>query len=799
MSLPHADRSLSGPLALISLCTLLFQILLSRFLSATVYYHYAFSVIASAMFGLTFGAVLVALNPRFFQEDRLRTHVSLASAGFALTSVLTLVIHLKLCRFMDSAVGPVMLAVFLIALVPFTCSGISICLVLSRFPKQSGALYAADLAGAAVGCLAVAGLFHITDGIGALFICAGISTLAGAWTARTHSRTGFVLCATGTLLFFFLAITQTALWLRHQSLLPITHSKGFKVDPPVFEHWNTHSRVTVSPHDNIPFGWGFSPGALRNHRVEQYYLEMDSSASTIITRFDGDLSKVGFLSHDIVNAGHILGPGGKVLVIGVGGGRDILSALVAGRDQIVGVEINPDIIRAITRDFAPFSGNLARNPRVRLEINDARSFVAGTDERFDMIQVSLVDTWAATAAGALVLTENSLYSVEAWTQFLGRLSDKGVLSFSRWYSAERPYETYRLFSLALESLRRAGVRDPIDHLILLTCPSTRPGTPGVATLLVSAMPFSEDHTRQFLKFAEENGFTVALAPGLGQGGEFFSIASPMGLAAAEAQWHVDLSPPTDNNPFFFEFSNPHDLLDIQMWRGRTDPNLEVPRQIIALLVLVTALVCLCIVIPLQTRCCDRSSPLIAPNLVYFCAIGLGFMHVEISLMQRLVVLLGNPTQSLTIVLFTLLLAGGAGSWFWSRFLSAGHARQLGLFLGCLLACLGLVGLATPWMVEQLMGAARPLRMAAAALLVGSAGFFMGGAMPWGLRQASRLGRETSSWFWGVNGATSVCASVSAVVVSLFWGISNAFWAGWAAYAIAALAAWRLWIEARKPA
>lgn len=787
----YADRSLYGCLALVSLCTLFFQVLLSRFLSATVYYHYAFSIIAAAMFGLTFGAVLVALNPGFFRGERLRLHISLASAGFALTSVLTLVVHLKLCRFMESAVGPVMLAVFLIALVPFTCSGISICLVLSRFPAQAGSLYAADLAGAAVGCLAVAGLFHMTDGIGALFVCAGISTLAGAWAAGSHSRPGWMVCSAGTVLFLGLAVAQTSLWHRHQSLLPITHSKGFEVPPPVFEHWNTHSRVTVSPHGNFPYGWGFSPDAVRNRSVEQFYLEMDSSASTIITRFDGDLSKVDFLSRDVVNAGHVLGPGGKVLVIGVGGGRDILSALVAGRDQVVGVEINPDIIRAITKDFAQFSGDLARNPKVRLVIDDARSFIAGTDERFDMIQVSLVDTWAATAAGALVLTENSLYSVEAWTGFLARLSSDGVLSFSRWYSAERPYETYRLFSLALESLRRSGFGEPMDHLILLTSPPARPGIPGVATLLVSARPFSEGDTRKFLRFADDNGFTVALAPGLDKGGEFYSLANPMGLAAAEAQWHVDLSPPTDNNPFFFEYSRPQDLLDLQMWRGHGDANLEVPRQILSLLVLVIALVLLCIVIPLQTRCCDRTSPWITPNIVFFCAIGMGFMHVEISLMQRLVVLLGNPAQSLTLVLFTLLLAGGTGSWFWSRFLGPGRPQDLVIFLGSLLACLGLIGWATPWMVEQLMGAPGFLRMTASALLVGTAGFFMGGAMPWGLRQASHLGRETSSWFWGLNGATSVCASVSAVVVSLFSGINSAFWTGWAAYAIAVLAAWKL--------
>jgi SAM-dependent methyltransferase len=789
--IPRADRSLFLALALVALCTLLYQVLLTRFLSATVYYHYAFSVIAAAMFGLTFGAVLVALNPRWFPIKGLRTQVSLAALGFSITSVITLAVHLRLCQFMSSQIGPVLVSIFLLAAIPFTCSGIVICLILTRHSRQSGPLYAADLAGSAAGCLFVALLFHFTDGIGALFLCAATATLAGAWPSRQQSRRVWLGCLAASLILFSLAAAQTSLWHRHESLLPITHSKGYRVLQPLFERWNTHSRVTVTPHDDIPFGWGLYPGAVRERRIEQRYLEMDSNASTIITRFNGDLSTVDYLRHDIINAGHVLGPGGKVLVIGVGGGRDILSALVAGRDQIVGVEINPDIIRAVTRDFAEFSGNLAKHPKVRIEINDARSFAAGTDESFDMIQVSLVDTWAATAAGALVLTENSLYTLEAWGQFLDRLSDNGVLSFSRWFSPELPYESYRLFNLALESLRSRGITEPLDHLVILTSPPAQKGIPGIATLLASRRPFTPEEISRLQRYAGENGFTVVLAPGSESGGEFRDLTTPEGLLAAEKLWYVDLSPPTDNSPFFFEFSHPRDLFGWRLWSGHKAANLEVPRQMLALLILVTALVCLCIIIPLQTKCCDRSSPLIPPGLVFFSAIGFGFMHVEISLIQRLVVLLGNPTQSLTVVLFTLLLASGAGSWFWGRQLVPGDSRSLARFMAALLVSLGIIGLATPWLVANLMPASGIVRIAVSALLVGWAGFFMGGAMPWALQSTAPLGRDTTSWFWGVNGATSVSATVSAVVISLFMGISAAYWTGWVAYVVAALAAWQM--------
>ena len=206
----------------------------------------------------------------------------------------------------------------------------------------------------------------------------------------------------------------------------------------------------------------------------------------------------------------------SVLVIGAGGGRDILSALVFGAKSVTAVEINKDIIRTVNGRFGDFTGHLDRDPRVRFVNDEARSFVARSKERFDTIQISLIDTWAATAAGAFVLSENSLYTVEAWTTFLQHLSDDGLLSVSRWYFQDRPAEMYRTTTLAVEALRAVGVTDPRRHIVVIRNMqlANRPAdTPdGVGTILVSRRPLSDAELDTLDRESARLQFDVPFSP-----------------------------------------------------------------------------------------------------------------------------------------------------------------------------------------------------------------------------------------------------------------------------------------------
>src|SRR5947207_1350067 len=228
----------------------------------------------------------------------------------------------------------------------------------------------------------------------------------------------------------------------------------------LYEKWNAFSRIHVRELGSQPFGWGLSPRYRAQREIGQLYLDIDSGAATVITKFDGNLNAVEHLKYDVTALAHYLRNPTSVLVIGIGGGRDILTSLAFGQRHVTGVEINPDILRLLTRRFGQYSGSLQNNPEVTLVHDEARSYVARSLESYGIIQASLIDTWAATSAGAYVLTENGLYTKEAWLTFLTHLTPDGILTMSRWYYEAQPAEILRLAALATASLMDTGVADP---------------------------------------------------------------------------------------------------------------------------------------------------------------------------------------------------------------------------------------------------------------------------------------------------------------------------------------------------
>jgi len=225
----------------------------------------------------------------------------------------------------------------------------------------------------------------------------------------------------------------------------------------LFERWNTYSRIRViALGESEPFGWGFAH--TQATKIDQHILDIDAGANTVITRNDGNVSKLAYLKDDVINAAYLVQPMADVAVVGVGGGRDILSGLLFGAKRIRAIEINPAIFEVLTDKFADFSGHLDRQPGVSLVNAEARSYINHSSERYDLVQISLIDTWAATAAGGLTLTENRLYTTDASDDFYGALKPGGMLSVSRWFDPKaHRVELYRLVAIAASALQRKGV------------------------------------------------------------------------------------------------------------------------------------------------------------------------------------------------------------------------------------------------------------------------------------------------------------------------------------------------------
>jgi hypothetical protein len=454
-------------------------------------------------------------------------------------------------------------------------------------------------------------------------------------------------------------------------------------------------------------------------------------------------------------------------VIGVGGGRDLLTALWGG-SRVTGIEVNRILLDALRTRYREFAG-IAGHPDVTLVHDEARAWLGRHGGRFDIIQMSLIDTWAATGAGAFALSENGLYTREGWRIFLDALTPTGVFSVSRWFSPDSISETTRVLSLAIASLIDRGAAAPADHVALLS-------RGHVATILVGRQAFSEAERATLRDVATRFGFALLVEPG--------GVAADAQLAAiARARSHAELeraashplydfTAPTDERPFFFNMLKPTSFFDTtEVPRGGALwGNLRANSTLIVLLGIAAVLVAAIVLAPLLLAGRpDLPAGAGVPAMAYFAAIGAGFMLVQIPFLQRFSVFLGHPTYALAIVLFTMILAAGAGS-AWSDRIRLGSRLMWAVppaIAATILAEVVLLPVVTS------MAASLPLlaRAAIAIALIVPSAVLLGCCFPLGMRIVGAASTRATAWMWGINGATGVMASIVAVALSLWIGTS----------------------------
>ena len=798
-----------GGLFFTTLSTLMYELLLTRIFSVTMWYHFAFVAVSVALFGMTVGALAVHLLPGRFPEARTKERLVQASLLFSVSIVISFVLHLQIPFRPGWSAGELLLVMltYLIIAVPFTFSGITVCLALTRFPAQVGRLYSADLVGAGLGTITLIWLLdRLQDGPSTVLAVAALSAVGACWFALSAARQPAVLAALGcALLLGGMALGNAVSVQQHHPILRVRWVKGeAEGGVPLYERWNSFSRIRIDGNPDavveplsLGFGSTYRPGA----QVRQLSLSIDATAGATLTGYDGDVEKLGYLRQDVTNLVHYLRPDARVAIIGVGGGRDVLAALAFGQPSITAVEMNGAILNAVNGRFGEFTGHLDRQPGVRFVSDEGRSFIARSSGRFDIIHVPFTDTWAATGAGAFALSENGLYTVDAWQTFLEHLTDGGILSVNRWHYFPRPMESYRLVSLAVEALRRLGVERPRDHIIFVTSYGPNPQVDvAVGNILVSRTPFSASDVSTFRQVITDLQFHVLIAPGWRETDRTIAaIAEADDPGSVSLGFPGDISAPTDNRPFFFQMVSFRDLFDRSLYGGVNDYLAKPVLVLFSLMVAVLVLTGMFIVGPLLLTTNPKTLARTAPYIAFFGAIGLAFILVEISQLQRLIIFLGHPTYALSVVLFSLLVSSGIGSLATERLvrpnprLALRHVWPVAALLAVLLA----FGLFTPLATEQFDAERTPVRILTAVGLLAPMGFFMGMPFPLGMKAAALEPNAPTAFFWGVNGATSVCASVLAVAIALGWGISASFWAGFVAYGLA-LAALGL-VALRRPA
>jgi len=765
---------------LVSLCVLMLQLALTRLFSATMYYHFAFLAISLALLGSGASGVFVYLMGRRLSAERSRWAPALAAALFALSCPLALAVILgnPLSPFDSGRTIVVRLSwIYGAAALPFFFAGCVITLAITRYAEQMSRLYLFDLGGAAAGCLL---LIPVMDHLGAVNTILAIGAVAAVAALVLD---GAPAGAAWPVALFALAVALCAFAIHNAAArtLDVRRAKGLVEEGNViFSRWNSFSRVTV---------WG----SLDNDAV---LIMIDADAATLLSRDGSDRGRHAAQAERIEALAYRLRPGSRALVIGPGGGNDVIMARLFGAPEVTGVEVNPIIARDImlSEPFLGYSGRLYLQPGVRLVVDEGRSFVRASRERYDVIQGTMVDTWAATAAGAFALTENNLYTVEAFTDFMGHLTDRGVLSMTRWY-LEPPDQLLRLFSLARATMREMGIDHPERHLMLVRGPAEPGTTRAPATFLLGRGEFTAEEARAVEAVARRDGYTVLYTPFDRPPNLFTRLAEAEDPSAVWAAYENDASPPTDNRPFFFNTVRPGNLAaalrSAGEWR-KTNLGTFVLFSLLAITVVLTLAFILGPLAVARRGVLASDTRTRLAGLLYFAGLGAGFIMLEVALVQKCILFLGHPVYSLAVVLFALLGFSGLGSLASAR-LAEGRLRAvLPRVLIVLVGAVVVYVLLLSPVFHAFVQLGRGYRIAITVALLAPLGLVMGMPMPIGVRVLNRESPALVPWAWGVNGAASVTGSAAALALALLAGFNQAMLVAAGLYLLALACQRRRW-------
>jgi spermidine synthase len=771
------------------------EVTLTRLLSVVSWYHLSFFAIAIALLGMTAGSTTIYLNARRYTDEKNDENVADACLRFALfvpvMLIATSILRLRL-DFNSNIMDIITLGVLVGAmLIPFYYAGIAISLILTRSKLPIGKLYASDLIGAALGALFVLGALEIFDAPSLILLCSALAALAalifaqGAVARNLRRRAGLVFAGLAVL---GIANAQFGLGIR-----PVFVKGGVeRVENIQTERWNSYSRIAVyKPTVGRPSLWGAS-AAMPEFSVEEYRMNIDGDAATFVHRFE-TLEDIEHLRYDVTNIAYYLRPTGGAFIIGVGGGRDLQSALLFGHEQVTGVDVNPVFIDLLQTEFRDFAG-LAERDDVTLIVGEGRGYLSESQERYRLIQMSLIDTWAATGAGAFALSENALYTVEAWKVFYDHLTDDGIYTVSRWYNNRNLGETGRVVSLAMATLMQAGVENPSQHIAMVT-------TRNISTLLMSKSPLSTSDLDLLVATSDELEYDIAILPGVVPEDPVLRAIVENStldeLYAAVADMPYNFTPTTDENPYFFNILRfdklNSNILSFQdgVIRGNIVATLTLALLIMVLMIMVVAT----IIIPLSRRRQDetlRAHSLrdIWGGALYFSLIGAGFMFVEIGLIQRLSVFLSHPIYALGILLFTIILSTGIGSYLSDR-LPLTRTPWVFIYPIATVVVILAVRFISSGLLAAMVDAPLLLKIVVSVLMIAPLGILMGFFFPTGMRLVRATNQVETPWYWALNGVFSVLSSASAVFVSIYISISMNFYIGAACYALLLVGLYRM--------
>lgn len=787
-------------LAVISGSIVALQVIFTRIFSIMIWHHFSYLVIGVALLGG--GAAGTFLAVRQWSQAKLDERIGLLAVAFSV-SILVNVLAIASIEFDPLRAQQIVRALFGLTayfttlFATFFLGGLVIAGAFSLWVQHAHRLYFIDLFGAGISTLAILGLTRWAGGPGALVFIALLALLTGwffggGWLRRWQWGIGLAAVGELALLFWIMAAEPIQ--------LPVPESKELgwalrfqNVERPEYTRWNPVARVDVMP--EIVVQEPMIVGGVSSVWLEEVkdsplqfplrLVTLDGTSMTGIYQFDGDLSRFKFLDHAIISAPYQMGiERPTVLNIGVGGGLDMLLAQLYGAERIKAIELNADVVELLRGPYADYGGRLAYYANTELEVAEGRSYLIRDTSQYDIIQGIGLDNLAALSGGAYVLAESYLYTVDSFELALSRLTPRGVFAWTR-DTNEPPREMLRLTGLAAEALRRQGVADPALHVVIIANEANVN-----ATLLVARQPITLETMQGLRTWAGANRFIVLHDPYENLDTVYTDYLRATDPRAFERAYQFHIYPVTDDNPFFYNYFKWTNLTaSTTVGRLNRFPigNL-ILFTLISLAVITAALF---IVLPLwRNQRLGLRTPHAAPMLAYFSLLGVGYIFIEIILIQRFTLFIGYPTLAITTTIFSLLTFSGLGSLASRRLIQqANHLRLLLILLAVLIV---IYILRLPATLNSLMSLPDEGRLVISVLLIAPLAFPMGMPFPTALNRLGSRAPSLVPWAWGMNGVFSVLGSSVVILVSMISSFSAAMlWAG-VFYGLAAALSTKMW-------
>lgn len=763
------NRILAGT-GTLTLSILMLELSLTRLFSATLYYHLAFLAISIALLGSGSSGIFIYLIQNRIAPERTGRWLCVFSLLFSVGALAALFVILQNPLLMSDRDDSLTLfsklsLIYVVTFLPFFFAGCAVTLIIFRYAKQISRVYLFDLAGAAIGCVLLIPVINAIGAVNAVIAIAAVGAVASFLFGVSDKNERAAPAAAALAVLLAAAAVANSVY----GLFDLQGGKWAEQEDVVFSKWNSFSRITVTGDPDR----------------RDLQLKIDSDAATRIMPDAANLALHQDRKKDISSVAYHLKPGADAAIIGAGGAQDVSTALVLGARKIAAVEINPIIARDVmsAEPFKSYTGDIYADPRVELVVDEGRSFIRRSDQAHDVIQATMVDTWAATAAGAFSLSENNLYTVEAFSDYLAHLKPNGILTMTRWYF-EPPDQILRLSTISLEAMNRLGVPDPENRIIILK-ESGNAGSHVPATFLLKNGAFDEAEIAAVRNLAEQNGFEILYLPRSQIRNVFADVIAAKDPQQAWASFETNIAPTYDNNPFFF---NSLKISHLGFWsKGAIEwRKTNLGTIVLFLLAAITSvLVAAFIVLPFFIRIGREGATAGRGRfLTYFACLGGAFIIVEVAMIQKFILFLGHPVYSLAVTLFSILIFCAVGSRLTGLIPEAKLKSSLVLVIAAILGLACLYVLFLTDIFYAYISAPITGRIAISVIVLAPLSLMMGMPMPIGIRLLEKHAPQIIPWAWGLNGATSVLGSAATLVIAILTGFNQALMVGAFVYLIA---------------